>query len=431
MGEENKNYIEEFVKRFCVQKSRLFFFLSACFSALFSIVYLASGKPGGIMVVYSLCLLLASAANIIFSLDIDKKIKYASDILLIGIALALLGTVLRTVQLGIIFSWKYYIAYFIFAFTLILLLIRYAKVLKKEKGLLALLFLLAAYCIFEIIKISTNPYFYGIFSSLYFRFSEIFLFVAYGILITSDKNNLDDFKASLGKYTAQIPSLKIMTLLFCFIAILSLAIGAMTHFSNAKKTKTVTTTTITMEQAPVENKVNKASGTVKSNTADSNAGTDVSESTTTLTPQPENTSITIGQTVSIDAYDFTLNKVEFSHKVVPDNPPSYYTYYDAPANEVYIYLNASIKNKQKQSLECDEIYSVTADYNNGFTYRGSMIANDTDGDFTYANITSVEPLQTRGVHCLISCPDEVESSTEPLFLTITMKDGSKYKYTIR
>lgn len=141
--------------------------------------------------------------------------------------------------------------------------------------------------------------------------------------------------------------------------------------------------------------------------------------------------ITLGQKVITKNCEFTLNRVELSYDVVPDNPPSYYSHYPASTGQVYIYLNATVKNTQKQSLPCDEIYSVEVDYDSGYKYRGFNIANDYDGDFTYANINSVEPLQSLGVHCLVDCPEEVETSEKPLSLTISFKDGTKYFYKIR
>ena len=120
-----------------------------------------------------------------------------------------------------------------------------------------------------------------------------------------------------------------------------------------------------------------------------------------------------------------------SYDVMPDNPPSYYSHYTAGSGQVYIYINATVKNLQKQDVECDEIYSVTADYNNGYTYNGFNITDDSDGDFTYANITSISPLHTLGVHCLRECPAEVETSNNPLSLSINLKNGTQYKYTVR
>lgn len=141
--------------------------------------------------------------------------------------------------------------------------------------------------------------------------------------------------------------------------------------------------------------------------------------------------IQIGETVETKNYEFTLKKVELSYDVLPDQKSSYYTHYAADAGKVYIYVDVDIKNTGKQNLQCDDIYSVKADYNDGYTYDGFAIVDDSDMGFTYANISSVTPLETLGVPTLIDCPEEVETTDNPLYIIITMKDGSRYKYTIR
>ena len=84
----------------------------------------------------------------------------------------------------------------------------------------------------------------------------------------------------------------------------------------------------------------------------------------------------------------------------------------------------------KQNLDCDEIGKIVADYNNGYTYRGFIVVKDSSTGFTYANITSIDPLETKGVKWLIECPEEVETSSNPLFLEFTIS-GGKYKLVIR
>jgi len=226
-------------------------------------------------------------------------------------------------------------------------------------------------------------------------------------------------------------SARVALLILAFISLISFAIGGIIEL-NKQKTSVISQVEVvqkedTEKQAePVEN---KAKGTVKQ------SGTENTEENTGAPASPQSAEvipdITLGQTIAANGFEFTLNRVELSYDVEPDNPPSYYTHYAASQGQVYIYVNATVKNTGKHSLECDNIYSVIADYNHGYTYRGFHIASDSDGDFTYANITNVEPLQTLGVHCLIDCPQEVEASENPLVLTIQMKDGTKYKYTVR
>jgi hypothetical protein len=143
--------------------------------------------------------------------------------------------------------------------------------------------------------------------------------------------------------------------------------------------------------------------------------------------------ISLGQSITKSDFTFTLNSVSLSYDVKPDNPTStFYSHYPADSGQVYVHIDADVKNTSKQNLECDEIYSVTADYNDGYTYQGFSVVEDTDGDFTYANITSLKPLQTLGIHNLVNCPEEIETnSSAPLNVIIIFNDGTKYKYKVR
>ena len=142
--------------------------------------------------------------------------------------------------------------------------------------------------------------------------------------------------------------------------------------------------------------------------------------------------ISLGETVSTKEYEFTLNNVELSYDVIPDNPPSYYRHYPADSGYVYLYVNATIYNTGKKNLSCDKIYSVKAYYADGYTYNGFPIVEDTDGNFTYANIREVAQLEEKGVHNLTQCPEVVDSDTDsPLYIIITMSDKTEYKYVVR
>lgn len=143
--------------------------------------------------------------------------------------------------------------------------------------------------------------------------------------------------------------------------------------------------------------------------------------------------ISVGQTVTTKNFEFTLRKVELSYDVNPDNPAAFYMHYPAPSGKVYIHVDADIKNLQKQDLEADEVYNVEADYNDGYKYNGSLIVGkENRSSFTYANITSIAPLETLDVHSLVECPEVVETdTTSKLFIIIKMADGSSYKYVIR
>lgn len=153
------------------------------------------------------------------------------------------------------------------------------------------------------------------------------------------------------------------------------------------------------------------------------------------TEEPQNstsTAIKKGDVITTDSMEITIKNVEFSYDVLPDDTSSFYTHYPADSGKVYIHIDTDVKNLGKQNLSCAKIMGVTADYNGGFTYNSQTVPEDGTTGFTYANITSIAPLETLGVHFLIECPQEVEESDSPLFVTFEPSNSKDtYKLTIR
>lgn len=140
--------------------------------------------------------------------------------------------------------------------------------------------------------------------------------------------------------------------------------------------------------------------------------------------------VAVGSTINGKSADITINKIEFSYDVLPDKTDGVYTHYAAESGKVYINIDADVKNTQKQDLACDKVMTVEADYNGGYKYKSQPIVEDSSLGFTYANITSITPLENKGMRFLVSCPQEVEQSTNPLILTFNV-DGEKYQYKMR
>lgn len=145
--------------------------------------------------------------------------------------------------------------------------------------------------------------------------------------------------------------------------------------------------------------------------------------------EPQIQVVADGNVITTATKEVTIKKSEFSYDVEPDNPDSYYRHYATEAGKVYLVLSVDVKNNGKAAVECDELLGVKADYNNGYSYSAFAVV-DEGNDLGYANITSLDPLSTQAMKYLIECPEEVETSTAPLFLTITV-DGVNYQYTIR
>lgn len=140
--------------------------------------------------------------------------------------------------------------------------------------------------------------------------------------------------------------------------------------------------------------------------------------------------VSIGSVITTDNYEIAIKNIEFSYDVLPDDISGYYTHYPADSGKVYIHIDTDIKNLQKQNIACDSIMTVTADYDNGYTYTSQAVPEDATLGFNYANITTIDPLETLGVRYLIDAPQEVDETDKPLFLIFNV-DGNKFQYTIR
>lgn len=154
--------------------------------------------------------------------------------------------------------------------------------------------------------------------------------------------------------------------------------------------------------------------------------------TNPATEKPEELILKIGDTIKSDSMEVTINKIEFSYDVLPDDISGFYTHYEADSGKIYIHIDTDVKNLAKQNLNCDKIMTVKADYNKGYIYKGLTVPEDAITGLTYASIATIDPLETLGIRFIIECPEEVVDSDNSLFLTIQLH-GTKdiYKYTIR
>ena len=137
-----------------------------------------------------------------------------------------------------------------------------------------------------------------------------------------------------------------------------------------------------------------------------------------------------GDVIKTESLELTLNKVAFSHDVLPEELNTVYTHYEADEGKVYIDVAVSVKNLDKSALSCDKVMTVSADYNDGYQYSAFPIVEDDKTGFTYSNISVIDPLETRGMRFLIDCPAEVEDSNNSLFVLFDI-DGQSYKYVLR
>ncbi|MFD0712092.1 bZIP transcription factor [Paenibacillus sp. GCM10027626] len=130
--------------------------------------------------------------------------------------------------------------------------------------------------------------------------------------------------------------------------------------------------------------------------------------------------------------ELTVASTKFAKKIIPSNPGTFYTYYESKeADMTYLALTLKIKSLLESGKSADDFADVTIKYDDKYEYRTfSTIEKSGGEDFTYTNITSIEPLKTGTLVFLAEVPKEVEKSKQPLVAFITI-NGKEYEYKIR
>ena len=161
------------------------------------------------------------------------------------------------------------------------------------------------------------------------------------------------------------------------------------------------------------------------------AATSGTENQGTVATEPQNKVINIGDVISTEDFDFTLNNVELTYELKPRNTSSVYTSYVAPDGKVYIHVDGNYYNKAKKDICIRDLFTPTADYDNGYTYDGFAVVDKDDNSFTWASSYVVcTPLETCHYHGLIECPKVIDSSDGSLVIYMEI-GGETYTYTIR
>lgn len=161
---------------------------------------------------------------------------------------------------------------------------------------------------------------------------------------------------------------------------------------------------------------------IQKNQSDSS---DVVEQSTTAPAKQ----IKIGDKITFDNMEICINSVDIKHKVVPDNTNGVYSYYEADKGNVYIVVDADVKNNAKESLDCDDIGSAKAVYDDGYVYDSCFIVGEDDDD-SFSTLSEVNPLETKGVKWLITCTEEIEKTNSKLFVELSL-NGERFILNLR
>ncbi|MBE7901039.1 bZIP transcription factor [Paenibacillus polymyxa] len=168
------------------------------------------------------------------------------------------------------------------------------------------------------------------------------------------------------------------------------------------------------------------------------AATTATTSTTPAEPVEQKQEDTVtpikkGETVTIqDFADITVTGNKISKKIEPSKPGDFHTLYESKETDsTFFALIIKAKNLGAEGIKADKIAEVNLKFDNKYDYDTFSTIEERGGeDFTYTNITSVDPLKTGTLYYLSEIPNEVAKSEKPLKAEIKIQD-KVYEYTIR
>lgn len=130
-------------------------------------------------------------------------------------------------------------------------------------------------------------------------------------------------------------------------------------------------------------------------------------------------------------YELSILGSKFGKTILPPNTSGYYTYYEAKADgHQYLEVKYNYRNLDQSNVTADDVVAMTIKYDNKYEYTGFSVIEDSDGDFTYSNITNIAPLTTGKLHYLFDVPDEVANGSESIVANIKCGNDN-YEITLR
>ncbi len=141
------------------------------------------------------------------------------------------------------------------------------------------------------------------------------------------------------------------------------------------------------------------------------------------------TKLNLDETIVENDYcEMTIKHAEFTQTVMPTNASGFYSYYEVKDNnKTYAHLIVNYKNLKTTGANADEIATVKLLYDNTYSYTGFSAIEESGGsDFTFSNITEIDPLDIGVIHYIIEVPKIVQESSKPVIFIIKFQDSSFY-----
>lgn len=144
--------------------------------------------------------------------------------------------------------------------------------------------------------------------------------------------------------------------------------------------------------------------------------------------------VSVGQTITIEDYlEYSFIETNFTNKLEPSNPKSYYHYYEAKSSEnILLTVKTKIKNLQAEEFEGKQLPKATIIYDGKYKYNCTIIVEEDDGSDLdgYDWYMNIEPLKSKTFYYYAELPQEAKEDGKSLTLRIELKNNS-YELKIR
>ena len=149
--------------------------------------------------------------------------------------------------------------------------------------------------------------------------------------------------------------------------------------------------------------------------------------------QPAKKAINVGDTVSNDNWEVTLQRVELTDEAFPNDTSGYYWSYEAGDGTVLLDLVYDVKVVANKAKTLNDIFGgAKVTYAGKYEYEGTEIYyDDNDGHLRGAARVAFDPLQTTQIHYLVyGIPAEAASNDESISALLLI-DGQLWELNYR
>lgn len=132
----------------------------------------------------------------------------------------------------------------------------------------------------------------------------------------------------------------------------------------------------------------------------------------------------IGDTISDDTIELTVENVYFADSLYPPKAGGYYHYFEADSGKVYLIVKVTATNRKGNDMKYDSIAGVSCIYQEKYNYSSFCVLEEDGGEDlnSYPGQYSIAPLDQGTCYYLMEVPEVVQEGP----VTITIYAAGQY-----